>query len=44
MLPKIHINQIFSQFHARSDSLQDLEIATQEDDEHALHNHEWMAK
>ena len=31
-LPKLHIHQIISQLHARSDSLQDLRIATQEDE------------
>ena len=35
-LPKLHIHQIFSQLYARSYSLQDLRIATQEDDELAL--------
>ena len=35
-LPKLHIHQVTSQFHARSRSLQDLRIATQEDDELAL--------
>ena len=38
-LPKLHIFQITSQLHARSDSLQDLRIATQEDDELALLKH-----
>ena len=32
-LPKLHIHQITSQLHARSDSLLDLRIATQEDAE-----------
>ena len=35
-LHKLHMYQITSQLHARSDSLQDLRIATQEDDELAL--------
>ena len=35
-LPKLHIHQIISQLHARSDCLQDFRIATQEDDELAL--------
>ena len=38
-LPKLHIHQITSQLHARSDSLQDLRIATQEDDELSLLKH-----
>ena len=32
-LPKLHINQITSQLSARSDSLNDIKVATQEDDE-----------
>ena len=35
-LPKLHIHQIKSQLNARSDSLNDIRIATQEDDELAL--------
>ena len=35
-LPKLHIHQIRSQLNARSDSLNDMRIATQEDDELAL--------
>ena len=38
-LPKLHIHQTASQLHARSDSLQDLRIATQEDDELAVAKH-----
>ena len=41
-LPKLHIHQITSQFLARSDSLQNLRIATQEDDELALLKHNIM--
>ena len=37
--PKLHIHQITSQHYARSDSLQDLRIATQEDDQLALLKH-----
>ena len=40
-LPKLHTHQITSQCHARSNSLQDLTIATQ-DDELALHKHTIM--
>ena len=42
-LPKFHIHQITSQLHARSDSLQYLRIATQEDDELALLKHTIMS-
>ena len=38
-LPKLHIHQITSQLNARSDSLNDIRIATQEDDELALLKH-----
>ena len=38
-LPKLYIHPITSQLHAISDSLQDLRIATQEDDELALLKH-----
>ena len=41
-LPKLHIHQITSQHYARSDSLQDLRIETQEDDELALLKHTIM--
>ena len=36
---KLYIHQINSQLHARSDSLQDIRLATQEDDELALLKH-----
>ena len=39
---KLHIHQITSQLNARSDSLQDIRIATQEDDELALLKHTIM--
>ena len=42
-LSKLHIHQITSQLHARSGSLQDIRIATQEDDEFALHKHTIMS-
>ena len=35
-LPKLHIHQITNELHARSDSSQDIRLATQEDDEPAL--------
>ena len=38
-LTKFHIHQITNQLHARSDSLQDIRLATQEDDELALLKH-----
>ena len=38
-LPKLHMHQINIQLNARSDSLQDIRIATQEDDELALLKH-----
>ena len=38
-LPKLHIHQITSQLNARSDSLNDIRITTQEDDELALLKH-----
>ena len=38
-LPKLHIHQITSQLHARSDRLQDIRITTQEDDDLALLKH-----
>ena len=38
-LPKLHIYQITSQQNAKSDSLQDIRIATQGDDELALFKH-----
>ena len=41
-LPKLHIHQITSQLNARSDSLNDIRIATQEDDELALLKHTIM--
>ena len=41
-LPKLHIHQITSQMNARSDSLNDIRIATQEDDELALLKHTIM--
>ena len=42
-LPKLHIHQITSQLHAGSDSLQDIRLTTQEEDEFALLNHTIMA-
>ena len=42
-LPKLHIHHITSQLHARSDTLQDLRIATQKDDELALLKHTIMS-
>ena len=41
-LPKLHIHQITSQLNARSDSLNDIRIATQEDDKPALLKHTIM--
>ena len=41
-LPKFHIHQVPSQLNARSDSLQDIRSATQEDDELALLKHTIM--
>ena len=41
-LPKLHVHQITSQFHARNDRLQDLRIVAQEDDELALLKHTIM--
>ena len=38
-LPKLHIHQITSHLNARGDSLNDIRIATQEDDEFALLKH-----
>ena len=38
-VPKLHIHQVTTQLHARSDSLQELRTATQEDDELALFKH-----
>ena len=38
-LPKLHIHQITNQLSARSDSLNQMRIATQEDDELALLKH-----
>ena len=38
-LPKLHIHHIISQLYARNDSLQDIRLATQEDDELALLKH-----
>ena len=38
-LPMLHIHQIMSQWNARSDSLNDIRITTQEDDEFALLKH-----
>ena len=38
-LPKLHIHQNTSQLNARSESLNDIRIVTQEDDELALLNH-----
>ena len=37
--PKLHVHQITSQLSPRSDSLNQIRIATQEDDEHALLKH-----
>ena len=42
-LPKLHIHQITSQLHARSDSLQEIRVANQEDDELTLHKHTIMS-
>ena len=42
-LPKLHIHQITRQLKARSDSLQDIRIATQEDNDLALHKHTIMS-
>ena len=41
-LPKLHNHQITSQLNARSDSLNDIRVATQEDDELALLKHTIM--
>ena len=38
-LPKLHVNQITSQLKARSDSLHNLQIATQDDDKLAILKH-----
>ena len=38
-LPKLHVNQITSQLKARSDSLHNLQIATQDDDKPAILKH-----
>ena len=38
-LPKLHVHQITNQLSARSDSLNEMRVATQEDDELALLNH-----
>ena len=38
-LPKLHLYQITNQLHARSDSLNQIRIATQGDDELALLKH-----
>ena len=38
-LPKLHLHQIKKQLSTRSDSLNQLHLATQEDDEHALLKH-----
>ena len=38
-LPKLHLYQITNQLNARSDNLNQLQIATQEDDEIALLKH-----
>ena len=38
-LPKVHLYQTTNQLNARSDSLNQLQIATQEDDELALLKH-----
>ena len=38
-LPKLHVNQIFSQLKARSDSLHNLWLATQDDDKPAILKH-----
>ena len=42
-LPKLHIHQVTSQLNARSDSLQDIRIATQEDDKLVLLKHTIMS-
>ena len=41
-LPKLHIHQITSQLHAGNDSLQDIRLTTQENDELALLKHAIM--
>ena len=41
-LPKLHVNQITKQLQARSDSLQQLRVATQDDDELAILKHTIM--
>ena len=38
-LPKLHVHQITNQLSARSDSFNEMRIATQEDDEIALLKH-----
>ena len=38
-LPKLHVNQITSQFKARSDSLHNLQIATQDEDKLTILKH-----
>ena len=38
-LPKLHVHQITNQLSARSDSLNEMRIATQENDDLALHKH-----
>ena len=38
-IPKLHIHQITSQLNARSESVNDIGIATQEDDEFSLSKH-----
>ena len=46
-LPKLHVHQIKIQLQARSDSLKEMRIAMQEDDELAppeACNYPWMAK
>ena len=42
-LPKLHIHQITSQLNSKNDSLQDIIIATQEDDELTLFKHTIMS-
>ena len=42
-LPTLYMHQITSQLNARSDSLQDIRIATQEDDELDLLKHTIMS-
>ena len=43
-LSKLHIHHITNQLHARSDNLQDIRLATQEDDELALLKHTIMTE